>query len=57
MTQTQSAYSDNGLGSAGITGNIISSEAGEVRIIGRYPERGVPKNGVPFEKYWPYLES
>ena len=48
MTQTQSAYSDNGLGSAGITGNIISSEAGEVRIIGRYPERGVPKNGVPF---------
>lgn len=48
MTQTQSAYSDNGLGSAGITGNIISSEAGEVRIIGRYPERGVPKNGAPF---------
>ncbi|WP_440999793.1 hypothetical protein [Fodinibius sp. SL11] len=48
MTQTQYAYSDNGLGSAGITGNIISSEAGEVRIIGRYPERGVPKNGVPF---------
>lgn len=48
MTQTQSAYSDNSLGSAGITGNIISSEAGEVRIIGRYPERGVPKNGVPF---------
>ena len=48
MTQTQSAYSDNGLGSAGITGNIISSEAGEVRIIGRYPERGLPKNGVPF---------
>ena len=48
MTQTQSAYSDNGLGSAGITGNIISSEEGEVRIIGRYPERGLPKNGVPF---------
>ncbi len=49
MTQTiHSAYSDHGLGSAGITGNIISSEAGEVRIIGRYPERGLPKNGVPF---------
>lgn len=48
MTQTQSSYSDNGLGSAGITGNIISSEAGEVRIIGRYPERGVPKNEAPF---------
>lgn len=38
----------NGLGEAGISGNIISSEAGELRIIGRYPERGRPKSGVPF---------
>ncbi len=38
----------NGLGEAGISGNIISSEAGELRIIGRYPQRGRPKTGVPF---------
>ncbi|WP_445664391.1 hypothetical protein [Fodinibius sp. AD559] len=38
----------SGLGEAGISGNIISSEAGELRIIGRYPERGRPKSGVPF---------
>lgn len=37
-----------GLGSPGISGNIISSQAGELRIIGRYPERGLPKSGVPF---------
>ncbi|SMO92954.1 hypothetical protein [Fodinibius sediminis] len=43
-----SNYSDNGLGSAAISGNIISSEAGELRIIGRHPERGLPKSGVPF---------
>ncbi|TYP93540.1 hypothetical protein LX73_1246 [Fodinibius salinus] len=48
MTQTQSAYSDNGLGATPISGNIISTEVGELRIIGRHPERGLPKSGVPF---------
>lgn len=37
-----------GLGQISISGNIISSPAGELRIIGRYPERGLPKPGVPF---------
>ena len=45
---SHSVYIDNGLGSAAISGNIISSEAGELRIIGRHPERGLPKSGVPF---------
>jgi hypothetical protein len=45
---SHSNYSNNGLGSASISGNIISSEAGELRIIGRHPERGLPKSGVPF---------
>ena len=38
----------SGLSGANISGNIISSEVGELRIIGRYPERGLPKSGVPF---------
>jgi len=38
----------SGLSGASVQGNIISSQAGELRIIGRYPERGLPKSGVPF---------
>ena len=38
----------SGLGETAISGNIISSETGELRIIGRYPERGLPKSGAPF---------
>lgn len=37
-----------GLGEAPTQGNIISSTAGDVRIVGRYPERGLPKAGTPF---------
>jgi hypothetical protein len=46
----QSAYqsSDAGLSGTAVSGNIISSQAGELRIIGRYPERGLPPSGVPF---------
>lgn len=40
--------SGSGLAGANISGNIISSQAGELRIIGRYPQRGLPKSGVPF---------
>lgn len=50
MSPSSSFSTDNGLGAVtnGISGNIISSQAGELRIIGRYPERGLPKSGIPF---------
>ncbi|MDZ7692053.1 MAG: hypothetical protein U5K69_13135 [Balneolaceae bacterium] len=50
MTQTQSAYSDNGLRGIRRYHPAISSalQVGELRIIGRHPERGLPRSGVPF---------
>ena len=47
--RTYSTYmAGNGLGEAGVSGNVISSEVGELRIIGRHPKRGLPKSGTPF---------
>lgn len=44
----QSSYSPTGLGVPNIAANIIASDKAELRIIGRNPERGLPKEGVPF---------
>jgi hypothetical protein len=45
---TQSTYTPAGLGEPTIAGNVISTDKAELRIIGRHPERGLPKEGVPF---------
>lgn len=44
----QSGYIDTGLGQLNLSSNIISSEAVELRIIGRNPVSGNPPSGVPF---------
>lgn len=44
----QSGYIDTGLGQLNLSSNIISSEAVELRIIGRNPASGNPPSGVPF---------
>ncbi|HBQ60841.1 MAG TPA: hypothetical protein DD671_14790 [Balneolaceae bacterium] len=44
----QSGYINSGLGQLNLSSNIISSEAVELRIIGRNPASGNPKSGVPF---------
>ena len=44
----QSGYIDTGLGQLNLSSNIISSEAVELRIIGRNPASGTPPSGVPF---------
>lgn len=44
----QSSYASAGLGDPRIAGNVIASDKAELRIIGRTPERGLPKDGVPF---------
>src|SRR6056297_1354 len=44
----QSTYASPGLGDPRLVGNVISSDKAELRIIGRHPERGLPKDGVPF---------
>lgn len=44
---SHSQYS-NGLASSQIVGNVIQSEAVELRIIGRNPDSGNPPSGVPF---------
>ncbi|WP_020404460.1 hypothetical protein [Gracilimonas tropica] len=44
----QSGYIDTGLGQLSLSSNIISSEAVELRIIGRNPASGNPPSGVPF---------
>lgn len=44
----QSGYIDTGLGQLNLSSNIISSEAVELRIIGRNPASGNPPSRVPF---------
>jgi hypothetical protein len=43
----QSNYA-TGLSSSGVTGNIISSDLADVRIVGRNPQQGKPAEGIPF---------
>ena len=45
---THSTFTSSGLGEPTIAGNVIASDTAELRIIGRHPERGLPKEGVPF---------
>ena len=45
---SRSTYVSPGLGDPQLVGNVISSDKAELRIIGRTPERGLPKDGVPF---------
>ncbi|MBE9047792.1 hypothetical protein IQ255_25920 [Pleurocapsales cyanobacterium LEGE 10410] len=44
----QSSYASPGLGESRIVGNVIASDKAELRIIGRNPQRGIPREGVPF---------
>ncbi len=44
----RSSYVSPGLGETRVAGNVIASDRAELRIIGRHPERGLPKNGTPF---------
>lgn len=44
----QSGYIQSGLGELNLSSNIISSDAVELRIIGRNPTSGTPPSGVPF---------
>jgi len=44
----QSSYASPGLGESRIAGNVIASDRAELRIIGRHPETGLPRQGVPF---------
>jgi len=43
-----SSFTHPGLGDSPVAGNVISSDKAELRIIGRYPQRGLPRKGVPF---------
>ena len=45
---SRSTYISPGLGESRIVGNVIASDKAELRIIGRNPQRGLPKDGVPF---------
>lgn len=42
------SYLNDGLGNLNIGSNIISSDAADLRIIGRNPSAGAPRPGVPF---------
>ena len=44
----QSSFTSTGLGESRIVGNVITSDKAELRIIGRNPQRGLPREGVPF---------
>ena len=44
----QSSFTSTGLGESRIAGNVIASDKAELRIIGRNPQRGLPREGVPF---------
>jgi hypothetical protein len=44
----QSSFTSNGLGESRIVGNVIATDKAELRIIGRNPQRGLPREGVPF---------
>ena len=44
----RSSYISAGLGESRLVGNVISSDKAELRIIGRHPERGLPREGLPF---------
>lgn len=44
----QSSFTSTGLGESRIVGNIIATDKAELRIIGRNPQRGLPRVGVPF---------
>lgn len=44
----QSSFTTPGLGESRIVGNVIASDKAELRIIGRNPQRGLPREGVPF---------
>ena len=44
----QSGYIDTGIGQLNLSSNIISSDAVELRIIGRNAASGNPPSGVPF---------
>ena len=45
---SRSTYTSPDLANPRIVGNVIASDKAELRIIGRNPERGLPKDGVPF---------
>lgn len=45
---THSSFTSPGLGDSRIVGNVIASDKAELRIIGRNPQRGLPREGVPF---------